>query len=367
MSSRTSLCTAMLLAGCSSGAPGSPEPCVVEANVSNPYEIELSGPLRYTTVWTTGGLRPGYHVLGGGPVDAKHGKFSVELRMPSAKLCQRLEPKNDLYLSTASAAIAVYRVVEAHRPRVVLYEDVNDDGRLDLEQNGTTEPDRVLAVDDDYTTMGALLDVEELLRESAPPLVDLYYRATGGRFTAFVPTMGTGDYLYLGDASFTYGFSLDDSGLALASLQCSRNVSTASRDTSARVLLDDALDPALCGLEYGNCRSESLEKLAPPAVSAVRSSGTQRQATCRRREGLEALAVIETRLECERCTCTSEAELDVFIAGHKALPSWWPCGDAVDYCESDSSLAEFPIGCVSAAEGMTAGTSGVSIEAPPRR
>jgi hypothetical protein len=355
---------AWLLAGCSSGSPESPEPCIVGASISNPYEIELSYPLRYTTVWTTGGPEPGYWVLGGGPVNTKTGEFQVELRLPSPEVSRKLAPRNDLYLSTQSTALVT--VVQAYRPRVVVYEDANGNERLDLEKNGTTDPDRVLSIDDDYYTMGAVLDLEQLLRESAPPLVDLYYEATGGRFTAFVPTMGTGDYTYLGARDFEYRFSLEDAGLALASLRCLRSVTTASTAPSPAVLLDDSLDAALCGLDYGDCRSEKLEKLPAPLVSTVRSSALQRQAICRRREGLEALAVSETRLQCERCKCVTDRELDIFIAAREALPSWWPCGDEVDYCKSASDLAGYPSECLGLAGGAVAGGSdALATSVPP--
>jgi hypothetical protein len=341
-----SLCAAMLLAACSPGSPESPEPCIVRASIVNPYRVEHSHPLRYTTVWTTGSPRPGYSVLGGGPVTAKTGEFEVELRLPPPEVRRSLAPTNDLYLATPTADVRSYQVVDAYRPRVVVYEDVNDNEQLDLEPVAGAEADRVLAVDQDYYTMGAVLDVEALLREAAPALVDLYYEATGGRFTAFVPTMGSGDYLYLGTADFAYSLSLDDSGLALASLQCLRSVSNRSTTLPPNVVLDDALDTALCGLDYGACRSESLEQLPAPPVGTVRSSGTQRQAVCRRREGLEALAVSETHLECERCTCTSQSVLDVFVAPSNALPSWWPCGDEVIYCNSEASLTSYPSECL---------------------
>jgi hypothetical protein len=334
----------VLLAGCSSGSPGPPEPRIVGARIANPHQVELSHPLRYTTLWTTGSPQR-YWVLGGGPLNAKTGEFQVELRLPASEVIRKLAPQDDLYLSTQNTEVLTYEVVQTHRPRVVVYEDVNHDERLDLEDNGATDPDRVLAIDDDYSTMGAVLDLEQLLRRSAPALVDLYYKATGGRFTAFVPLMGNADYLYLGAEDFAYSFSLEDAGLALASLQCLRSVSTASRALPPSVVLDDSLDTALCGLDYGACRSEPLEKLPAPAVSMVRSSRAQRQAICRRREGLEALAVSETRLGCERCKCVSENELDVFVAASEALPSWWPCGKEVGYCQSESSLTASPSEC----------------------
>ncbi|MBN1610064.1 MAG: hypothetical protein JW940_25785 [Polyangiaceae bacterium] len=323
--------------------------------MANPYRIELSHPLRYTTVWTTGSPLPGYSVLGGGAVNARTGEFQVELGLPSREVSQRLAPTNDLYLYTQAADIRSYEVVDAYRPRVVLYEDVNDNEQLDLPRATSAAPDRVLAIDDDYYTMGAVLDVEALLREAAPALVDLYYEATGGRFTAFIPTRGTGDYVYVGEASFTYTFLLDDSGIAFASLECLRNVSTRSTALPPNVVLDDALDTALCGLDYGACRSDELDRLPAPAVSMVSSSGYQRQAVCRRREDLEALAVNERRLGCERCECVSESTLDVFVAAREELPPWWPCGDQVVYCESESSLTGYPSECLGLA-GLAGGT-----------
>jgi len=335
------------LAACSPASPASPEPRSVEATVSNPFEIELSHPLRYTTVWTAGSLsRPEYHLVGGGSVSAGTGTFQVELRMPSPDLASRLVPKTDLYLSTQSSGVTLYRLVETHRPRVVVFEDVNDNERLDLKQNATADPDRVLAIDEGYYTMTAVLDLEELLRELPTPLVDLYYSVTGGRFTPFIPSTGTTDYLYPGDKSFAYDFSLEDAGSALASLRCLRSLSYAQSTSSPSVVLDAALDPALCGLDYGNCRSQALEELTPPDVDPIRTSAHRRQAACRRRGSLEVLAISEARFSCERCACRSAQQLRVLIAAREAVPSWWPCGDEIAYCKSEASLTTFPVACV---------------------
>lgn len=102
------------------------------------------------------------------------------------------------------------------------------------------------------------------------------------------------------------------------------------------VVIAPGIDPLrACGLDASSCLSAPLEPLGSPVIP----EGEATRAQCRPRSDLEFL-LVETlgwSRSLDSCTEGPTSEVLAYVSTASAAPSWWPCGDTVERCDTGSS------------------------------
>lgn len=323
---------------CSVSGPEQPLPSSVRVMVVNPYQLAVSGPLRYAVVWTLG-EGEGIIVTADGPVDAVEDLLKVPLELPDVSMLLDLDPIEALAMSSAGAGSRA----RSHRPHLVVYSDVDANGLFEPEVLGVNGPDSVLAIDDGrLASVAAFLDLDKALSRFSIEEAGIFYHATDGRYTPFVRVIETYPGFLVIDTSSSEPMmlTLRDSPVPETQLACRRDFvleyGTGVYATSrVALLVDDALDAtAVCGAAIPDCTSVDLETLGSPSLEFQDTEDDLRLLQCRTSEHLESLVIHEAERVCEECICTMRASVQAFIIDPALPPTWWPCGDAVDYCDS---------------------------------
>jgi hypothetical protein len=324
---------------CDAGGPRDPEPRTLTVSLTDPHAIAPQA-LRFAVVWTpSDGTAATFVVSYDEAVAGPTSSFEIELALPSQDVIARLQPIERLQL----AADARVRSVDAYRPRLVAYEDTDASGAFEPALLGSADSgsDSLLAIDSG--SIAAILDLEAALRELPLEWSDEFYAASGGRFTPFVRVEASAPLL-LSTASPDQTLELERSSFAALSLECLRPTFPES-DRSTRVLVDSAVDPAVCAIHAPECESVDLSNTAPPELSPVDSLGLERIVQCQERAPLQSLVIQERRPICEACDCTRQVVTSAYIADQSFLPPWWPCGTTVGFCPPDFSFIGLVVGC----------------------
>jgi hypothetical protein len=320
-----------LLASCDPGGPSKPEPSAVEVVLSDQRAAPSVAPLRYAVVWTL--AQDEFVVTDDGPVGSPEERPLAKLELPSQATLQRLSPVEPLALSTRPSD----ELARAYRPRVVVYEDVDESADFAPNLRQSAGPDRVLGIDQDDRGIAALLDVEAALEALPMESQSFYYFATGGRFSAFLSVL-SGTPLEPVSWSPNLGIVLDDTDYGALSLECLRP-SFLPKLADTTIELGTGVDPALCGLFASSCHTSDLNVLPAPDFASAMSDGFERTARCGRRDGLQALTIKERHATCEECLCSNEMGSSVFVADAAQLPAWWPCGSQVPFCAGEELVS----------------------------
>lgn len=237
------------------------------------------------------------------------------------------------------------QAVLVSRPRILAYLDL--DGSESF-QNGRqlTGPDQPLGADGYWQTLGRVVDPWATIQSLGPDAAQAYYRITNDRFTPFM-RLGrqAGGSLVADTAPEPYALDATRLSITPADLACQGNLRNAESPPNEVLLwVDRSLDAeVLCGLEVPNCLPVDTSTLTAPALpdGPVPNAFVARNSQCRRRRGVEVLIVQEDRLRCapSTCGCANEIKIEAVATATSALkPSWWPCGQTVDYCDSPLPL-----------------------------
>ena len=300
----------------------------------------LEGPVRYAVAWTVQvGDDVSLEVTDDGPIDLHDDGTLVELRLPDDP--KRLFPQERLPMVYTDESF-LYASVQ--RPRFVLYTDRNLNERFDADVLDHEGPDRVLGVDVGPRYVAGLLDAEAALRSIPFALTESFYLATGGDFTSFVSVVDNGGSLELREWSPSVPVDIDLSDYPLASLQCMRPALTPR--STRRIVLDDDVDEALCGLDAAQCEQLDLHETQSVQALVEATQGRSPAPQCRRRDDLVALAMMTTTRTCDFCACWERRDQTVLVVNGNDPPDWWPCGRSVVYCNSEDLFAAYVFGCV---------------------
>jgi hypothetical protein len=340
----------MALWACSVSGPEQPLPSSVQVMVVNPHELTVSGPLRYAVVWTLG-EGEGIVVTADGSVDAIEGLLEVPLELPSVSMLSDLDPIETLAMNPAGAGSRA----PSHRPHLVVYSDVDTNGLFEPAVLGVNGPDSVFAIDDGrLASVAAFLDLDKALSRFSIEEAGIFYRATDGRYTPFVRVIETYPGFVVIDISSSEPMmlTLRDSPVPEAQLACRREYvleygSGVYATSRVALLVDDALDAAaVCGAAIPDCTSVDLETMGSPSLEPQDTGDDLRLIQCRTSVHLESLVIHEAERVCEECVCTMRASVQAFIVDPALPPTWWPCGDAIDYCDSQLPLYVIDPECV---------------------
>ena len=223
-----------------------------------------------------------------------------------------------------------------------------DAGGADSSADGGTAPprDRIVAMDPESgQSLAYVRNVRQMVLDLSLNMARSYYEFSGGKLTPWVQTVSTNG-IWLASKPKALVVTGNPSLYAARRLECLRQV-TNDGTFAQRVQfyqpyqhitgwLDPAFVPdALCGLSAGECSNVLLESLTDP----VASSSPPALLECRRTAASssphrETLAIFEPSFVCRWCGCASANDLKLYVADAEALPSWWPCGQEVDYCDS---------------------------------
>jgi hypothetical protein len=292
-------------------------------------------PLRAAVIWLEGTR---IRVTSDTPV--RGAEVEARLEWPSHVRTKELNPIENVLLAQDDYTYTVGGhylepspvISEGYRPRVVVYQDGNRDGELSLEE---TSSDRVVATD---VTVGvaALLDPEDAFRRMKLEQARQYY-SDGRGYSRFLFVTASGSELRV-TAPVTIFLVGGTHAARREDILCGRTVTPQRLAVQTRALVDDTLDPAVsCPRGVAECTGVSFEELPPLEYESA--GDVQRYASCRRSSDLASLTVSESTVECDSCLCKETPGISIYLASRQATPSWWPCGDTVDYCDDGADVA----------------------------
>jgi hypothetical protein len=342
------LIAAIALVACAPQRPEQSLPSSVRVRVTNPAGVAEPASLRYAIVWVTKQAgRNAFVATDDGPVASTTATFTAELSLPEDRVRKSVYPVEPLGVTALS-------VVDAYRPRIVVYGDTNENGRFDPGVLGGTGPDTILGVDNERAALPtAILDLDGALRGMTLAESQAFYQRSGGVYSAFVWSEETGYGLSLAGPSDAFVI-LPESNAAERDLDCTRslvrNVSSPLPSGTARppthALVDVALDPtAVCGTDIVNCESTDFATLSPSSFDEDETGDRQRLLQCRANDSLEFFSIFERSVECDGCLCQTKQHADLYVTTPATLPPWWPCGTTVPYCKSDVPATDFDFAC----------------------
>ncbi|MCK6545989.1 hypothetical protein L6R52_08975 [Myxococcota bacterium] len=303
----------------------------VVLRVRDPRGLRGDTPLAWAVAWprlAADGRSAELGVItGGGRIETS--SVTIPLARPGPEVIAALTPR---------AAGQPWRAV--HRARILVYEDVDADGAPD-------DDDRWLALDTDLRGLGYIADPLGALTDVGLAYEQYFYDATGGRYTPWVRADWTSGYPIVARGWFeNVELVLGPPDVQHALVECLPVTPFAGASTS--VLLDDALDPALCGLDPTACSTEDLDAIEPPSLETSAFAAYTRTVECHRRGDLASFVVLERAVRCEACRCGPFDATTAYVTTATAAPSWWPCGADVPYCPTDRGLTESDPLCAAA-------------------
>jgi hypothetical protein len=304
--------------------------------------VTVPSPLRYALAWLvqdSPDAGPGHWITtAGGPIPDLQQGVLVDLVMPAAEQRRLLSPTETAYLrgKDTTSSSPGHPIVVA-RPRIVIYEDVDEDGAFCPASAGCAGRDRVLGVAYQNSEILAVLDLDATLRSLSVGSAQDFYAASGGRFTPFVAARSeTPSQLTVWSTHVS--FLLDGWSYPDLPVQCARIGAT-----SSTVHRFDHVDVQAIGVACSvdglfDCEIVALHDLAPPQLDFQRSTRLRRQARCQARGDWQRLTVTEqTPVGVVAVSGTNPGicvgRIDVseanYVAASNALPPWWPCGTQI--------------------------------------
>ncbi len=367
-------CAACALFACEAPEARIEETLVAEVRVSG--EPVSDSPLRLAVLWLVQG-ESGQDVVVSSldePYDGAE-ELRLEFEVPPDVELTRLKYLDLLEVRSESPVVPQgyrYPVIRGYRPRVVIYQDLDEDGSFDAPALSTGTPSPLLA---DASVSGAELD-------AGTPASDRLVRTDDGQLSvvAFVDPEAEVEAMRLQDAQRFYelvgglrrfGYSgpggveltvpgmlnlTTDTPVRLETeLLCGRFFGGRSGTTKSEVFVDVGLDAvAICGLEHDDCSSLDMAatsvdwELDETDGRAEGGSGTMVQ--CKHNSLVEALHVLESTTVCQACYCGTDLDVRTYVVRRTKIPSWWPCGEEVPFCDFGATGSPSVL-CPPAAEG----------------
>lgn len=224
-------------------------------------------------------------------------------------------------------------------------------------------PDQVVAAAPPSPSYAWLPELGTQLLNQTPEAVEEFYSFTAGRYTAFLPVRvfgSDGPALGLSSARVfvrssatrptTIPVSITSPELARHTLLCPESLEGEGL-TEAQVRVDpSAGGEVLCALAIPDCTTTTVAELQAPdlPLDEVDSLTLRTTVQCRRSGRRESLVVEVERLRCSTspCHCERVTRIDAIVTSTGATPTWWPCGNAVDFCDSSLPLYRADPSCL---------------------
>jgi hypothetical protein len=304
--------------------------------------VTVPSPLRYALAWVVNdrpdGGRGHWITTAGGPIGDMEQGLTVDLVMPSAEEIRLLSPTESvlLHAQVTTSATTGYPVVVV-RPRIVIYEDVDEDGSFCPATSGCTGIDRVLGVVAQSSEIAAVLDVEATLHSLSVNRAQDYYAASGGRFTPFIAvtseTPARASIWQTQLSMFLDGWSYPD-----LPVECAR-ISAGAQAPLRSFFVDIQASGMTCSVDRSStCAVVALSDLSPPTLDSQRTTRFRREARCQVWADVQTLTVTEqnpagvvglSSVSPGACLGRIDVREATYVASVRALPPWWPCGTQI--------------------------------------
>lgn len=358
----------VLSTSCSPGGPTEPELSTATVSVVAARDAAPTAPLRIAVVWRRGdGAEQQWQVTSDAPLRPGR-EQQMTLALPRGAERFELSDASTVYVRCAADATVAMQAptssqtqagVEAETiavpvvlPRIVVYEDVDRNGRFDPDLPPVPGVDRLWGINEvTRFPIVAFRDLEETLSSLPLEAAECLRGVTGGTYSEFFQVNAR--------APLEQPLSTIRVFIHLAAMDYARLVMTCSyqneewlvtpRDTVAETLrwwIDASLGADLCFDKFASCTLGDAITLSLPDVTDYSTLGYVRRAQCYVFGTLDVLSHTESQLVCEGCRCHWEQRTSNWIIDKTKAPAQWPCGTTVQYCsEPAASLWAKPTTC----------------------
>lgn len=334
----------LTLCACGIETHRSPQPSSVQVSLANPYELAIKHPLVSAVVITT----PDPHDRDHASVGADQTGATLTLEPLSSALENQVTPAE-------TAALDSNENLSVYRPRLIVYEDVDNDQQFNPTPPLGTGVDQVRAIDEgSAVTVAAVLGLDHTLQGLTLEEQEAYYQLTGGIYTPYIFVSGSSGNLALirADEVGPIQLALSDSPVPQQELSCGRGrVSVYGDGTGAtrniHALVSLTLDPYIaCGVDIPDCTGVDLPNWPAPALDTSHNTPAfVRLTQCRTNGVIQTLIVQEATRTCSSCVCPMTSLATVYFADGASTPPWWPCGAAIPFCDSTLPLYYMDTSC----------------------
>lgn len=313
--------------------------CQIEELKPAPIEVHYSIPqippgdapqhMRYAVKWIGASQS---QVTNDGPVAQGADVTTVHINLPRTEVLKDVLP-----IETTFYSFSYMPDAEIRRPRIILYDDVNQNQQYDHNQ------DVIIALDgfdlDFFESIFAFVDIDNFLSKLNLDQTLLYYSWTGGNYTALLygevltgwrstinPLFETEEYDPTTYVEPLLSLNVGHQLLMKTHLECFRDIEEHNYSNVIQVWVDSTLDvEQICSNTNVPCAP--FDKTIPPNFEAMAASTEVFDQVCHNMAGqYVSMAINQGTLSCEQCSCTYTFDSTIYhVSAEDGPPVWWPC------------------------------------------
>lgn len=334
----------LALAGCDVSSRRQLQASILPITVQSARTMVVAAPLRYAVVFNYPNT---FAVTADGPVNVGD-TIEVPLRTPSSGWENLVTPLETAILPSQTN-------IDVYRPRVVIYEDIDQSG--DFAPTSVLHGvDRIVAIDSStgVPSFAVVPDLDTVLSRMSLEETTAYYAASGNRYTPFIRVQSASGYLELVESVRADPVRLDlaDSPVPAERFVCGRSAVYIYGDplepaTHLTVDVDSTINAAdVCGATIPACASSVFADMSVPDFSVSDTQAHRRVVQCRLTDRFQVVIIQDAVLTCADCMCNYETTANAYFAPVDTVPAWWPCGVSITYCDSTLPLYDIDSACV---------------------
>jgi hypothetical protein len=336
------LCALALLAtACRPGGPEAPGTAQATITLAVADGVTPEGPLRFAVAWRQGtGATQRWITTWDVPVDLSAETLSVSLDLPPEAELAAVTDLSQVRVECGADSSSSYWPVAT--PRLVVYQDLDGNGRLIADLPYSLGVDRVWAVagiGSVASEIVAFVDLDEVLSTGGLEMSECVRKLTQGLYVPFLMGQGYASYVEPTGEPLSATLELSPTDYPRVAMGCEDTSASALSESygslvlgSRRATVDLEVPGSLCGGTTLPCDVVDLDGAAVPDLTVTSYPGFVEVTRCAVQGSLDILWHREVTLVCEDCSCLRVEEGNLWIADNTARPSWWPCGDSVPYC-----------------------------------
>jgi len=330
-----------LVCACEPGGPDEPEPANVAVRITAAKGVARDVALRLAAVWEAGpGPQSRWITTVDVPVDSLNTTQSISIQLPPKSIRPSLVERSKTYIECGDDSS--YFVTNVLKPRIVVYEDRDNNGVFEPDLPNSPGADRIWAAT--LTSYSSLLvafeDLDEALSHEPTEIAECVRSHTGGRYTAFFVATDFSSYVSPADTPLAIELELSRTDYPPAVLGCSGYIAEAPASystvtyTSRLAIVDNHVALDACDGSPFTCSVGDVAASLPPSTAYVHYPGHQLWFQCAVAGSLDLLWMKDSTLKCEGCNCSWEEADAAWVIDSAAPPSNWPCGAGLEYCST---------------------------------
>lgn len=353
---------------CSPGGPTEPQPSSAIVSVIPASGAQPAAPLRMAVIWRHRGAGEQHW---GATYDAPLRELGISqatLSLPPPSKRLDLSDTSTVYVACAPRATVGTRAPEntgaqeggvtetitapVALPRVVVYEDVDRDGRLNPDLPMTAGVDRLWGISEDaISPIMAFRDLDQTLSNLPLEAAECLRSITDGTYSEFfqVNTRAPMEVPLSTIRVFIHLSSTDYARVVMSCSVANENALSTPSDPifeTPRSWVDASLGIDPCSDELRSCTRTNAAMWILPELTNYSDPGYVRASACYAFGELDVLTLTETRLVCDGCQCHWQGRESSWVTDSARAPAEWPCGTTVQYCaKAATSLWNAPSPC----------------------